>query len=542
MLSKFWWFPVACAGTMMAIVGQLNAISSPLSTVADNEDLVAGKFDNAADVASSNRQESEENSDDSFRRSDPVLFEGWSEPDFVLFVSGRQHGYIEPCGCTGLENQKGGLMRRHQLMKELTDKGWNLVPVDLGNQIKRFGIQPSIKLGVTYQALCQVLGYQAIGFGPDDLKLPAMELLQNMLNGQSALNPFVSANVTISSTEFTSPYRVVNVNGRRIGITHVLGDEYVQAAQKTDVTVTTPEQALRAVWPKLAAEDCHAYVLLAFTSIENSERLAQQFPYFDVLVNQGGEGEPTMVPRQVRSGNHTTQIIQAGSKGMYVGTIGFFADSNKPIRYQRVPLDDRFEDSDDLKTLFIDYQKQLEALRLDGLSIQQVKHPSGRRFIGSESCYDCHDEEYDIWRHGIDMDPDQNGPHFRATLDLVEPTQRVFVKRHFDPECLSCHVTGWNAQNYYPYSSGYLKLEDELLHGNGCENCHGPGYEHVMAESGEVDATDEELELYRAELHVTLEEARESMCIECHDLDNSPDFHKEGAFEEYWEQIKHGPG
>ena len=35
-----------------------------------------------------------------------------------------------------------------------------------------------------------------------------------------------------------------------------------------------------------------------------------------------------------------------------------------------------------------------------------------------------------------------------------------------------------------------------------------------------------------------LSEARER-CMECHDLDNSPDFHKPGAFDEYWSQVEH---
>jgi hypothetical protein len=27
--------------------------------------------------------------------------------------------------------------------------------------------------------------------------------------------------------------------------------------------------------------------------------------------------------------------------------------------------------------------------------------------------------------------------------------------------------------------------------------------------------------------------------MECHDLDNSPDFHAAGAFEKYWKEIEH---
>src|SRR5688500_7441195 len=41
------------------------------------------------------------------------LFAEWPKPVVALVVTGQQMGYIEPCGCTGLENQKGGLARRH---------------------------------------------------------------------------------------------------------------------------------------------------------------------------------------------------------------------------------------------------------------------------------------------------------------------------------------------------------------------------------------------------------------------------------------------
>ena len=70
------------------------------------------------------------------------LLKDWEKPLFALFVTGRQSGYIEPCGCTGLYNQKGGLMRRHRVMQILQKRDWELLPVDTGNQIRRFGQQP----------------------------------------------------------------------------------------------------------------------------------------------------------------------------------------------------------------------------------------------------------------------------------------------------------------------------------------------------------------------------------------------------------------
>ena len=122
---------------------------------------------------------------------------------------------------------------------------------------------------------------------------------------------------------------------------------------------------------------------------------------------------------------------------------------------------------------------------------------------------------------------------------VSNPGERSDISRHFDPECLSCHVTGWNPQNYYPYASGYLELQASAhLHGNGCENCHGPGSAHVAAEAEDSGVSQERRDELRLAMQLPLEKARET-CMQCHDLDNSPDFHEEGAFEEYWAEVEH---
>ena len=470
------------------------------------------------------------------------LIKDWEKPDVALFVSGRQHGYIEPCGCTGLENQKGGLMRRHSVMKILQRRGWNIIPIDAGNQIRRYGDQPLIKLQHTFEALCKRMKYQNIGLGPDDLKLAPIDIAQIMLNlaGDSNENPFTCANVVLLGADsMTNRFRIINLNGRRVGVTSIIGNEHLEPLKTNeDLTVQTAEEALPPIINAMKDQRCDLMVLTAHANLDDCRALAKKFPVFNLLVTAGGAGDPTDLPERIQSGNHTTNMIQVGVKGMYVGVVGLYTkDGKSEIKYKRVPLDARFSDSPEMIEIFKQYQAELK-LRYetgDNGDIQARLHESGAKFMGSESCQECHDEEYDIWADGHDED---HGPHFGATESLTNPKERGFVARNFDPECLSCHVTGWNPQNYYPYQTGYADLKkDEHLHGNGCENCHGPGSVHIELEQ---DGDDEQaMEVWRKKMQLTVEQAKKTHCRSCHDLDNSPAFQEDDAWEKYWPRIKH---
>lgn len=478
------------------------------------------------------------------------LVKDWQKPEFVLFITGRQHGYIEPCGCITLERQKGGLMRRHRVMKILEQRGWDVVPIDAGNQVRRIGQQPLIKLARTYESLCRVMDYDLIGLGPDDLKLAPIDLVQKMETAkQGEKNPFTSANVVPFGGAFTENFQVIEKNGKRIGVTTVVGKEHVaKMGQVTGLEVVDPAEALQKVVPAMEAANCDMKVLVAFTNLANCRDLAKQFPVFDVLVTAGGAGDPTLQPEIIQTRNgQVTSMVQVGVKGMYVGLIGWFSNNGQPkIEYKRVQLDHRYKDTEEIKTVFKAYQDELKDLWLRGVlkDIKPRSHPTGNTFVGSDKCADCHDDEFDIWENGVDG---EGGPHYDATEDLAQNPNdnRVWVQRNFDPECVSCHATGWNPQNYYPYESGMLDAENakfDHLHANGCENCHGPGSAHVEMElkaaKGNVDQKLRD-QLTR-QMVVTLDEARATACKECHDLDNSPDFLKEGGFDKYWPKVKHG--
>ena len=456
--------------------------------------------------------------------AEPESYQSWPAPQVALVVTGNQYGYIEPCGCTGLENQKGGLARRMTFFSQLSALDWKLVPVDAGNQVRRFGRQSEVKFQATANGL-QQMGYQAVGFGPNDLSLGVGELVAVAAADDPQKGLFVSANVTLIDPSLTAKYKVIESGGRRIGVTSVLDPSAVENTGG-EIEVTEPESAVAESLRGMASGQADFRVLMFYGEEKKGIEIVTKTPGFDLLVIAGGYGEPTYRPQEI-VGSKTRWIV-TGNKGMYAGIVGIYPD--QPFRYARVAMTHDFEDAPAMRQLMANYQDQLKALGLSGLGLRPIAHPAGDRFVGSKICGECHTTAYAIW---------EGTPHFRATDDIVKPGERGDVPRHFDPECISCHVTGWNPQNYYPYESGYLSLEDSShLKGNGCENCHGPGEKHSQAERENSGVEEAQRDLLRVAMRLPLEKAKDR-CLECHDLDNSPDFHKDGAFEDYWAEVAH---
>ena len=456
------------------------------------------------------------------------LFQGWPKPKLAIVVTGQQHGYIEPCGCTGLANQKGGMSRRHTFFKQLRAKGWELAPLDVGGQVRRPGPQAEAKYKWTTEALVK-LGYKGVAYGGDDVVLSSGELAFPMLNAPESPYPFLGSNVSVISS--TPTHRVLEVAGMRLGITAVLGDEERSEIRNENpgVEMRSVDEGLKDAWAKLSEQRCNFHVLIAHASVKESREIAKRHPHFHLVVTTG-LGEPERVPERVQvSPDKVTLMVQAGNKAMYVGVVGLF-ESSPAVRYERVPLDDRFEDSAEMLQILKSYQAELKERGLKQLGAVEVPHVSGKKFVGSSACQDCHSTAYEVW---------SKSGHGHATDSIVDPKERAGIERHHDPECLSCHVTGWAPQEYTPYSSGYLSLaETPHLKHNGCENCHGPGSRHVAIENGDINVSEQEQAAERSHMRLPLAKAK-AHCVICHDQDNSPDFFKPGAFEAYWKKIEH---
>jgi hypothetical protein len=453
------------------------------------------------------------------------LFAGWPKPQTVLIITGNQYGYLEPCGCTGLANQKGGLARRHSLIKQLVAKGWDVAPLDAGNQVRRFGPQAELQFQITADAL-KKMGYKAIGLGHDDLSLG--ELISSIApDADGPPGPFTSANVAVADRSLLPRHLIVEAGGRKIGVAAVLGDDLRKKAADPDMLQDSVDDGLKEVLPEFDKATCDFRVLLAFTDEDDAKEIAKRHPVFNLVVASSSSAEP--LPRPEAIEKTKSSLVHTGPKGMFAIVIGLYGDREEPkIRYERVPLDDRFPDSKEMRELMAGYQQQLKQQGLEELGVKPLPHPRGK-FVGTATCGECHTKALTVW---------EKSKHAHATDSLIHPGERGDIPRHFDPECLSCHVTGWEPQKFLPFESGYLSVEKtpELMQ-NGCENCHGPGAEHVAAEGGADGALQEKL---RTAMRLPLaDKVAERKCMECHDIDNSPDFHEPGAFEKYWKDVEH---
>lgn len=449
------------------------------------------------------------------------IFEGWPKPKVAFIITGMEAGYLEPCGCAGLDRMKGGMGRRYSLFQQLRNDSWPVVGLDVGGLAHGFGRQAELKFQTLVEGKRQ-MGYDAIAFGAEDLRLPAGELVAVAAGVDGKPSPFLAANVGLFGfdADITPKSRIIEAGGMKIGVTAVLGKTYQKEINNPEIEMVDPEAVLEKIVPELKAKTDYL-VLLAHATMEESVALGKKFSDFNVVVTSDGQPEPPALPETIEGTK--TLLITVGYKGMNAIVLGLFDDADEPFRYQRVPLDSRFPGTPEMKRLMAGYQDQLKIIGFAGLGLRAVPHPlleTNGRFIGSQKCESCHEKSYSIWK---------KSGHGRAydTLAKLDPP------RDFDPECLSCHVIGWHPTKFFPYETGYESREKTPhLINTGCEDCHGPGEKHMAAEIG---ANKELQEKLRKAMVITKAESKKQQCATCHDLDNSPDF----DFDAYWPFVEH---
>jgi hypothetical protein len=451
----------------------------------------------------------------------------WGKPDFVLVLSGQEHGYLQECGCS--RPQQGGLTRRYNLIQLLKKPGWEVVAVDLGDIAQKSGYQTMLKYITSMKAL-KLMGYAAVGIGVNEMALPLINAL-----GEYALNNpsprVLAANLSGIEKDGTfygmvAPWEIATVKGHKIGIIGAVGPSVSGKVKDPDVSFKAGPSVLPQTLKKIKDEKPDFLVLLYQGSEREARALATHLPSFNVILRLSSDPEPPSVPEVVGS----TSIITVGHKGRHVGVVGAFRAGKKyTVKYQLMPLGEEFEtpagqeDDHPIMKLMEDYS--LEVKTKDFLALataRKIAHPVQLAFpkstyVGSKECSACHEREYKIW---------WKSPHRLAYTGLAKAKNPSL--RQYDPDCVRCHITGWG------YKTGFDdEVKSKHLLNNGCENCHGPASEHVAMERAPTPENKEARKKIRGLMNPFRFDPAEKpaarkrrldlldqSCQKCHDVDN----------------------
>jgi hypothetical protein len=478
------------------------------------------------------------------------LFRDWPKPDLVLLLSGQQHGYMLPCGCS--RPQVGGLERRYNLIQGLIKRGWPVLSLDVGDIPQRKGpaglpnVQGLLKYKYSMEALKRI-GYSAVTFGEYEAALPLMEALaaftlQNFdATTNKPLPPFVlAANMEDREKNFPemmSSWKIAKAKNSDIKVAVVGTVGPSVAAKINDPAVKFPKgsvaKALVAALKEMEPEKPDVRVLLYQGQPEEARACAKAFPNrFQVILCISDFDEPPSEAEVVKDAG--TLVVTVGHKGKYVGAIGVNhtgkADPKFELRYQLVRLGEEYltpegqEKGHPILELMEEYTRELKredylAKYLPSKHPLQVGQPADKKptFVGSERCKKCHEHAYEVWQK-VDK---EGRSHSRAYQSLVEAKRPA--NRQYDGECIVCHTVGFG------YESGYRNEKDtpKLLN-VGCESCHGPASLHVK------NPNNSELRSALNPWKSDVKRIEIDLCVKCHDTDNDVHWNYEK-----WKKIEH---
>jgi hypothetical protein len=217
---------------------------------------------------------------------------------------------------------------------------------------------------------------------------------------------------------------------------------------------------------------------------------AKQNKGWDVIVLSSGEileepveADGTVIvsgyPRGEKLGVLTLTV---GCDGLVVG-----------VTHRWQSLGEEMVEDINIRNLIDEYDAKVADL----LNDEESRVSSDSTYFGYESCVDCHQPFVERWsatRHA----------NAYASLEAVGKSR--------DPECVKCHSTGYGEEGGF-----YSVTATPGLTNVQCEQCHGPGKDHL------------------SDYNVPMASIEESVCLRCHSKENSPDF----DFKTYIKKINH---
>jgi nitrate/TMAO reductase-like tetraheme cytochrome c subunit len=384
--------------------------------------------------------------------------------DVIVFFTGNELGALKPCGCSG--GQLGGLDRRPAVFASVPRQ--RRLIVDAGSLVESDSEQNLIKFNIIMQAF-DSLGYDVVNLTEKDIEIgKGLGLLDDTGRKFNIISSHKQPDVNVP-VKFTKPLRTQNGAVKVIIATFDMG-----ASRAEQIGEFFSRQSnLRNVNIAILNR-CDAAIISS---------IADKVPAVDCLVCPSESDDPMVIGDP----NKKPLVISVGRFGRYVSALRIIDTGEKQLKigFSAIAVNESLPQDNSLVELYKTYQQLVK----DGKLLEKMGRftlPDNLKYVGSDSCKFCHEYEYQ-------MCSNQGHAHAYATLEKVGS--------QYDPECAICHTVGMK------YESGFVSEEKTgYLKDVGCENCHGPGSEHIKT-LGAAKSSDPK-----------------SRCIDCHTPEQSRDY------------------
>lgn len=425
----------------------------------------------------------------------------------LLIFSGDIRGEIKPCGCAE-EGDMGGLPRRHTFFIQQKSLLSNLFYLDLGNNFPEPSEQGVLKIKLI-QAALKKLTPDAVLVGPNE-----------WLNGLHRLDPEIPYLIS-NQGESLNYLKSITIKSEKKTITifgYLSPNLVYQNKNDLPLILDVNNELIRDWREKLKNKSDGLKILLFRGKVQELKKFDDS-GLFDLIVSGSTNDDELNQVLKISTGSSDIPMIPTKGQGIISAKINEKWELI-PKKTGIVPaglsitwLKRNFEDAQELDKVFMEYNSAVKDLFLSKLD-KIEKHKKKSAFVGDIVCLGCHQNSAKILKESR---------HAKAFSTLEKNN------KHFDPECLECHVVGlkpWKitqgsslVHKKFEGSIGFLSSEiTPHLKNVQCENCHGPAREHLK----------------NSKQHPPIKDPK-STCENCHHGSHSPMYN----FESYWEKIKH---
>jgi hypothetical protein len=410
------------------------------------------------------------------------------DEELVIFLTGNELGSLRPCGCSG--GQLGGIEKRSAV--------FNTVPASrrlvlaTGGLVRGDGEQDLMKCRILFEAF-KLLDYDVVRLTGRDHEIaarvgvledpqPSFQILTGAEQGRPAV---LTKRVMMGGHEIAVNF---GVSGAWSSFSQMPGSPAV------NILILEEGAAADAVGDQMSGIHC-----VVSPSESDEPQLLSKPGEMPMVLSVGRFGRyvcrlgVTILPE-----DRTRKTEDGGRRTEGDPTHFKHQTSNIKLGFESIPIKEHLPDDAALVQLYRQY-KQL--VSQSDLLERYPRIPLGNdlKFVGSSNCKGCHALEYEQWKT-------TGHSHALDTLKKVGSDR--------DPECVLCHVSGLE------YEGGYFnEPKTPHLAGVGCENCHGPGSQHVLT-AGQAVTTEPK-----------------TTCIKCHTPEQSMEF--AGHEEEFMKKIMH---